>query len=244
MRTDEEQLRRRFREGIPVLPAPVDRVAEVGVRVRRRRMIEAGAGALGVGLVLAVAVAIPVMLPGRSGGGMPATEGTPVALTVSARTDGCNSTPPAASDAATLDVVANRLRSQAESRFPDSFAELEITDRVRVFRKPAAAFDRWVLREFAANCVELVNAPYSGREIRAVSDRIFADRGYWQGRGIDLNAVSVGVDGTITVGVGPGQVDDARSELADRYQTRVVAKEEGPVAPAIGTPGPPSSPGS
>ncbi len=81
-------------------------------------------------------------------------------------------------------------------------------------------------------------------EVRALSDRVHADRGYWQGRGIDLNAVSVGVDGTVTVGVGPGQVDAASAELADRYRTRVVVREEGPVAPGIGTPGPPPSPGS
>lgn len=240
MSSDEDRMRRLFREAVPSLLAPEDRVAAIGARVRRRRLTGAtaatGAAALGVALV----IAMPGVLPGRFGDGTPADPAAP--MTVSARTAGCTATPPPpAVDDAALDVVASRLRSTAESRFPESFAGLEITDRVRVFRRPSAGFDEWVAQDFAASCVELVDAPVSGRDIQALHDRIEADRGYWQRRGIDLNTVSVGLDGTLTVGVGPGQTDEARSALADRYKIRVVVQEEGPVPPGNGGPVPPGN---
>jgi hypothetical protein len=232
MSSDEEKLRRFFQEAVPSLPTPTDRMASIGARVQRRRLA-VGAAAGGTALAVALIVGLSAGVPGVSVDHTPAGEGAVALMTVSARTSGCGESP--SPGPILLDGVANRLRSQAESRFRDSFAEIEITDRVRVFRKPSAELDAWVLQEFSADCVELVDAPYSGREIHALRDRINADRDYWLRQGIALNTVTVGVDGTITIGVGEGQKEKAGAAVPVRYGTRVIVHEQGPIPPAIGT---------
>jgi hypothetical protein len=45
------------------------------------------------------------------------------------------------------------------------------TIRIRVYRKPSAEFDAWVVSAFAADCVEVVDARYSEKELRAWVER-------------------------------------------------------------------------
>jgi hypothetical protein len=216
--TDEERLRRIFHDAVPALPEPADRVAAIGGRVRRGRIVITGLA------TVAVVGVVAGLLAG------PAETSRPFGAAV-LRTPGCAASAPA--DQPGLDRTATRLRPEAESRYADSFADLEITDRLRVYRKPSAGFDAWVMKDFAADCVELVDAPYSGRELQAFRDRVDADRDYFEKQGIVLNSVSVDVDGTITIGVDADQVGKAEDRIPGRYATHVVIVEEGPVPPAI-----------
>ncbi|WP_045744628.1 hypothetical protein [Actinoplanes rectilineatus] len=158
------------------------------------------------------------------------------ALTVTASTAGCD-TGKASTDPAALDEVAHRLRVTGEADYADSFSAVEITDRVRVFRKANDAFDRWVTGEFTDACVEILDVPYSGKQIQAILDRVEADRGYWESQGVVLNTVSVDVDGTIKVGVDGEKVDAVQEKMNDRYDQPVQVRGQGAVPPAIGAPG-------
>jgi hypothetical protein len=233
MNSDEERMRHMFKNAVPALPQPADRVAAVGARVRRTRMAGAAAAltamALGAGLI----VGLPGVLPGRTNLGIvPAGGGASAPSTDAAFTAGCAKPNQQPADVDALDGIAHRLRDKAQTTFADAFTELEITDRVRVYRKPSAEFDSWVRRDFPTKCVELVDVPYSGREIQGIRDRIDADRGYWRKQGIVLNTVSVDVDGTIKIGVDSKQLDKAKASIPSRYATRVVIQEQGAVPPA------------
>jgi hypothetical protein len=217
--TDEERLRRIFHDAVPALPEPADRAAAVAGRVRRGRIVTTGLATVALaGVVAGVLLAQPTDTSRHLGAAV-------------LRTPGCAASAPA--DQPGLDRTATRLRPEAESRYADSFADLEITDRLRVYRKPSAGFDAWVMQDFAADCVELVDAPYSGRELQAFRDQVDADRDYFEKQGIDLNSVTVDVDGTITIGVDADQVGKAKDRIPGRYATHVVIVEEGPVPPAI-----------
>jgi len=241
MKDEEEQLRRLFHGSVPPLPEPVDRIAAVGARVRRTRTVRMAATTAAAAAVLGVALVAGLagVLPGRSGAGTSVAGGADSSpLAVSAQTAGCRGQASMTADGAELDRLATQLRSEAEPRFADSFANLEITDRLRVFRKPSGDFDAWVVQEFAAQCVELVDVPYSGRELQQFHDEVEADRSYWRQQGIQLNSLTVGVDGTITIGVDSKVFEKAKEKIPPRYATRVIVQEEGPAPPAIGTAGP------
>jgi hypothetical protein len=78
---------------------------------------------------------------------------------------------PANQDA--LGQIADRIVVPAEERYADVYAGLELApeqDRVRVFRKPSSNFDAWILRDFRADCVELVDAPHTAVELKALQD--------------------------------------------------------------------------
>lgn len=205
----EDRLRTLFRESVPALPEPADRVAEVGRRVRRTRARAAGT-AVAVA-VSAIAVGAAVTLP----------DDTPVA-------------PAAAADCTnpeTLLRIAEGLRATAPARFPESFTDVEITsEAVVVFRKPSTAFDEWAAQE----CVTLVDALHSAPELRALRDRVEADRDYWKGRGIVLNTVAVDPDGTIRIGVNEEDVERAQKEIVARYgDVRITAISDAPTGHGV-----------
>lgn len=118
-----------------------------------------------------------------------------------------------------LDEVAGRLNPVASSRFPDVYASVELVqihDRILVRRKPSASFDAWVLRDFARDCVEIVDARYSMVELRARADRISADTAYWRSRGVQINMIGPRPDkGDIEIGV--SDVDKAKKLLPAYY---------------------------
>jgi hypothetical protein len=122
-----------------------------------------------------------------------------------------------------LDAVADRLQPYAQSHFADVYSGLELRseqDRIRVYRKPSTGFDDWVVREFTADCVEVVDARFSTRQLQAMMDRLSADLPYWQARGVQINEFAAEVDGS-GIEVGTTDVERTRSELAQRYGTEI-----------------------
>src|SRR5690606_4594628 len=98
-------------------------------------------------------------------------------------------------------------------------------DRIQVFRKPSSEFDQWILRDFAADCVEILDARYSAVELAAVQERITNDLAYWRRNGLQINSVGVDfVRGVVTVGT--LDVDRARRELPARYGPQVPIEVE------------------
>lgn len=246
MNNEEVQLSRVLVSVVPPLPAPADRVGAVAARVRRQRTVTALATAAGVaGIVLAVG--LPTLLAVRDPGPAPeviaAPQATPSQNPGLPHTAGCGTSPssratsidgtPQPINQRALDDVATRLRPAAETRFADVFADLEMrheTNRIRVFRKPSAAFDAWIRGEFAGVCVEMADARYSARELQNVADRVEADMKYWRNRGIQINVVGAGVD-RITIGVDPAHLDDARRVMPGRYHpVLIVVEAQGPMA--------------
>ena len=118
-----------------------------------------------------------------------------------------------------LSEIAGQIQPRAGKDFADVYAGLRLVqerDRIQVFRKPSADFDRWIVHDFAADCVEVLDARYSDRELRAVQDRIDADMNYWRQRGIRINTVGADfVRGVIVVGT--QDEDRARQEMPARY---------------------------
>ena len=121
---------------------------------------------------------------------------------------------------AKLSPVAGRLDGAARSQYASVYAGVRLQlerDRVQVFRKPSADFDRWVLREFAADCVEVLDAKYSDVELSARLQQVYNDVTYWGDRGIVIG--SMGADfirGVVEIGVRE-DIDRARRELPARY---------------------------
>lgn len=118
----------------------------------------------------------------------------------------------------------DRVEPAVKRRFPQVYAGGRLAsprDRIELFRKPSSAFDEYVLREFARDCVAVFDARYSAREIKARADQIMADRVYWAARHVTV--ASVGYDNigqVVPVGV-TGDVERARAEFPDRYRAGV-----------------------
>lgn len=122
-----------------------------------------------------------------------------------------------------LDGIAGRLEPYAQAHFADVYSGLELRsaqDRIRVYRKPSASFDAWVLGQFTTDCVELADARFAKAELSALVDRVAADFGYWRAKQVAVNTVSAKVDGS---GVEVGTTDVARAtrELPRRYGTSI-----------------------
>jgi len=120
-----------------------------------------------------------------------------------------------------LVALAGRLQPYAQAHFASVYTGLELhseRDRIRVYRKASTDFDAWVVREFAADCVEVVDARYSGTELKTLADRVSADLPYWQAKGLPIVSVGVKPDGS-GIEVGTGDVERTKRELAQRYGT-------------------------
>jgi hypothetical protein len=230
MTTEEQKLRDLFHNAVVPADEPPDRVAAVGARVRRSRLAATGLAAAAVGIGLMIAV--PAVSSRQESAAIPPAS-TDTAPVVSASTAGCARPPMTDPD---LDALSSQLRQTAEADFASSFSNLEITDRIRVFRKPDSAFDAWVKGTFARECVELLDVAHSARENRELIDRIESDRGYWTEKGISINTLSVSATGTLQLGISGGDLAEVETTMHDRYQRPVRVTEEGAVPPAGGPP--------
>lgn len=177
-------------------------------------------------------------------GGPAASSGAP---TVSAdgvlRTAGCATatSPPAMSIDGTpqpanqnaLSAVAGRVQPRAETDFAAVYAGVALVqerDRIQVYRKPSPEFDQWIRRDFAADCVEVLDARYSAVELAAFQQRVTSDFEYWRQRGLQINSVGASFIRGVVV-VGTLEVDRARRELPARYgpQVPIEVERQGPI---------------
>jgi hypothetical protein len=208
-----------------------------------------------VGLLVALAVLAAAGCGGRTpahpsgtgpGTGTPSGPGRPTV-----RTAGCatHTGPPSyislpgASEPANeqrLGDLADRIVGLAQERYPDAYAGVQMLaeqDRLRVYRRPSKDLDAWILRDFRAECVELVDAAHSAAELQALVDRITNDLDYWEQNGIRVNEVSARFDGS-AVEVGTVDVDKARAELPKRYGTAIAIVVINQERPSPAGPGP------
>lgn len=134
-----------------------------------------------------------------------------------------------------LAAVMGRIESVGRSRFPDSYAGLEVDEpgvRTIVYRVPSAEFDGFVRENAGDVCVVVRDAAHSARRLAALQDRITADLDRWASDGLRINAVGARHDGT-GVEVGVEDVARARVELTARYgaDAPVIVVEQGPLVP-------------
>jgi hypothetical protein len=153
-----------------------------------------------------------------------ATATSPPAMTI----DG---TPQPANQEA-LDDLAGRVQSVAQTRFAEVYTGLELRseqNRLRVYRVPSTDFDSWLVKAFKTDCIEVVDAAHSARELNALVDRISGDQAYWQAQHITISTISPRVDGS-GVDVTTTEVARASEALEQRYGTAV------PIAVVYGEP--------
>jgi hypothetical protein len=120
-----------------------------------------------------------------------------------------------------LDEIANRVQPYGMEHFAGVYTSVEIrseSNRIRVYRVPSAVFDAWILKEFAAVCVEVADARHSRQELTALGQRIADDIDYWNAQGIPINSISPAHDGS-GVQVTTTNIAKASEELPARYGT-------------------------
>ena len=233
MTMNDEALGQLMASVAPDLPQPIDRVAAVKRRVRRQRQwVVAVAAAAVTGVVLVGGTVLASRGEQRSGPLPPPIGVTPPPVPADGvlRTPGCANYPvapptkidgtPVSGNSEVTNEQNNKIFPYATSHFPDAFALTEVTDtgRLRVYRKPSAAFDAWIMRDFASECVEIADAKMSSVEFSQVLNLVLADAGYWHGRGIEI--LSVGGSpavGDVIVGVTAASLEKARQQIPAHY---------------------------
>ena len=140
------------------------------------------------------------------------------ASSASGRTAGCAASP-------TTDPVdvAGQIGERGETDFGAVFAGARVGEEgVDVYRKAsgAADFDRWVLADFAASCVLLHDARFSGAELAQRYQEVNDDNAYWASQGVTVNSVSSDfVRGVVVAGT--SEADKARPLFAAKYAAGV-----------------------
>jgi hypothetical protein len=144
-----------------------------------------------------------------------------------------------------INEISQRLIPYATDHFGSVYAGTEIQTEIgvlRVYRKrdglgerrhgvvivPSAAFDAWIMQEFATTCVEIADARVSLEEISAAVDQVMNDHAYWLSRGIEIfTAGGDPVKGIVEVGVAKAAVAKARREMPARYPGLTIRIIEG-----------------
>ncbi|MGI5238042.1 hypothetical protein [Dactylosporangium sp. CA-139066] len=199
-------------------------------RIRARRVLAAGLGAaVAIGAAVTVTWAVA---RGPDGGSV----ASPVV-----RTLGCGAnnrvtpdTPgptPFPANQESLNELLNRIGDGGQQRFADVYTGVELdlpADLVRVYRRPSPAFDAWVTGQAGPQCVEIVGAAHSRRELEALRDRVFGDADALRAAGVRFASIAITEDGHLELHT--QDIEAGRREIAARY---------GPDAPIVVAPGGP-----
>ncbi len=239
---NEQHLTRLLTSIEPDLPAPPDRLAAVRRQVERRRQRMAVAGA-GLAIVVVGGLGVVAFQPGHGdqpvgsqsfpGPTSPATPSSTISSSaapsdVVLRTAGCHGpagnaivTPSPGSSNTDIGALLQRMQPYVSAHFNDVYAGgsyTEVPGTLRVYRKPSAAFDTWIMEEFAQDCVEVVDAEYSLAEMNNFIARFWDDADYWSERGIGITTIHGDAkNGVLEVTVTPESVDQARQEMPARF---------------------------
>jgi hypothetical protein len=195
-------------------------------------------GALPIGGVLVTAAR------GDADGATPAVPAVPA---VEWSTAGCAMPrSPQAGTPASLSAAMARIEEGGRTRFPGSYAGLEVDERqVRaiVYRVPSAAFDTFVRTSAEDSCVVVRDAAHSSADLGAWQARITADLDRWTTEGVRISTVGARHDGA-GVEVGTEDVAGTRQALTAHYgdDAPLVFVEQGPVT-TFRAPGPQERPG-
>jgi hypothetical protein len=149
-------------------------------------------------------------------------------------TAGCAVRRPAAAAAAALSTAMTRIDEGGRGTFPDSYAGLEVDEpaaRAIVYRVPSRAFDDFVRQAAQDACVVIRDAAHSHAALTALHQRIVADLGHWQARGIRISTVGARHDGN-GVEVGTQDPVAAGAALPQHYPGEpVIIVAQAPVRP-------------
>ncbi|GGK68100.1 hypothetical protein Sme01_13300 [Sphaerisporangium melleum] len=118
-----------------------------------------------------------------------------------------------------LAALAGRVEGYLRQRFPGQYAGVVLDVRGRqviVYRRPSAALDAALRREFPGAPLRPRDAAHSARELDKIARRVTADVPYWAARGITITSIAVLPDGA-AVEVGTSDVAKATRELPKRY---------------------------
>jgi hypothetical protein len=119
-----------------------------------------------------------------------------------------------------VNALDRRIEPYARKNFADVWAEPMITDqgRLRIFRKPSAAFDAWIMHDFASDCVEIADAKASAAEMEQQVERVVNDGAYWRSQGIQINSAGGdAINGRVMVFVPPDEVAKAQQLMPQHY---------------------------
>jgi hypothetical protein len=194
-------------------------LAEIRRRALRRRRMTAGLSTVAVfALIAAVGTAYSQATNGgpaefaddRCGGAAPS---------LAAPAQPLLGATPQPSNAASLSEITNSVHVLAESRFADFYAGVAMdteTDRVSVWRKPSAEFDRALKALPGHDKIDIYCAPHSLKGLLEVSETLSQDATYWETQGLPLYRFGPRVDGTC-VEVFVTDPEHAAKELGRHY---------------------------
>jgi hypothetical protein len=134
-----------------------------------------------------------------------------------------------------LESVMNAVEQAGRTRFPESFAGLEVDQeqvRALIYRVPSAAFDDVIRASSDGACLVVHDAVHSAADLAVWHDRVLADLPYWTDHGVRIVSVGARHDGS---GVEIGVLDPAkaRADLIARYgaQAPLIFEAADPVRP-------------
>jgi hypothetical protein len=134
-----------------------------------------------------------------------------------------------------LDAVMNTIDQAGRARFPESFAGLEVDQeqvRAIVYRKPSAAFDDFIRKSAAEECIQVRDAAHSTADLAVWHDRVLADLPYWAHHDVQIVSVGARHDGS-GVEIGARDARKASEDLLARYgaQAPLIFVPADPVRP-------------
>jgi hypothetical protein len=176
-------------------------------------------------LVLPALLLVTVASCGRLEGtepGAPLTTAQPTTTTTTTYIDPPDTTsyPPGYNNE-DLQRAANALKPVVEGEFATIYSRMAVRNNVPmliIYRKPDARFEAEV-RKVAPNVrIDFRDARYSYAELREYQKKVIEDdRGYWQGRGVQLASVGLNSDGSgLRVGV-TNPPENFAKQLEERY---------------------------
>lgn len=120
-----------------------------------------------------------------------------------------------------LQAATNVLKPLLEGEFATTYASVVVRNNVPmlvIFRKPNPQFEAAVRKATPNVRIDFRDARYSYAELSDHQDWVIKDREYWSGRGIVVNSVGHGTDGSaLEVGTETNPPEDFVRQLEARY---------------------------
>lgn len=123
--------------------------------------------------------------------------------------------------------TAQQVRAFCADRFPSHFTSVVIAEdqhSLVVYRRPGADLDGQVRARFPDVSIGFRDAEHSLQQLEQVQKRVMADTADWRLKGIEITTVGLSED-KVVVGVRPGQANEARDVLRQRYGTMIIVRE-------------------
>lgn len=135
-----------------------------------------------------------------------------------------------------LQAATNVLKPLLEGEFATTYSLLSVRNNVPmlvIYRKPSARFEAAVRKAVPNVRIDFRDARYSHAELNDHQSRLMNDREYWKTRGITVNSVGHGQDGSaLSVGTETTPPEDVARQLEAYYPgMSFKVKRVGPIRP-------------